>query len=534
MQFDLPKEKTSIIKVIGVGGGGSNAVNYMFNQGIKGVNFVVANTDAQALELSPIPNKIQMGPSLTEGRGAGSKPEVGRDAMEESMEDMKRVLEVNTKMVFITAGMGGGTGTGGAPVLAKLCRDMGILTVGIVTIPFNFEGRRRSEQAIDGLEELKKNVDTILVISNDKLREVHGNLKLSEAFSQADGILATAARGIAEIITVPGYVNVDFEDVKTVMKESGVAIMGSAQAEGKHRALRAVEAALNSPLLNDNDISGARNILLNISSGSEEVLMDEITEITEFVQHQAGNNTEIIWGNCTDDSLGEKLSVTVIATGFEADQQQKKNQAKKREKVVHKLEGKHEREEQGKPEEPKNAEPKDDDLTPRLLNEEEEEQGENQFTFNFDVWQENAMKDAAGEEVEDEAQEDTSFQLHHAKKDDKGKGNDEDDAPAFHAEETEESEKINNDHSNAGVTHEEREKRVAQLRKLSMKFQNPDVVKQLEEEPAYKRREVELDNTPHSSDHEISRLSLSDKENDEDDDKWELRKNNSFLHDSVD
>ena len=329
MQFDLPKEKSSIIKVIGVGGGGSNAVNFMYKQGIQGVNFVVCNTDHQALELSPVPNKIQLGPHLTEGRGAGSLPDIGRQATEESIEDIQSILQVNTKMVFITAGMGGGTGTGGAPVVAKIAKDMGILTVGIVTEPFTFEGRRRKTQAESGIQELKDAVDTLIVISNDKLRKMFGNLSLTKAFGEADNILSTAAKGIAEIITVPGYINVDFEDVKTVMTNSGVAIMGSAAAEGEHRALKAVEAALSSPLLSDNDIQGAKHILLNITSGEEEVLMDEIAEITDFVQEEAGHGTDIIWGNCIDESLGNKLCVTVIATGFESDQQKKREQAEK-------------------------------------------------------------------------------------------------------------------------------------------------------------------------------------------------------------
>lgn len=338
MHFDLPKEQSSIIKVIGIGGGGSNAVTHMFNQGITGVNFVICNTDAQAMELSPVPNKIQLGPSLTEGRGAGSLPEVGKMATEESMDDIKEILNVNTKMVFITAGMGGGTGTGGAPVVAKLARELGILSVGIVTVPFQFEGKRRRSQAADGIQELKSYVDTILVISNNKLREIYGNLTLSEAFAEADNILTTAAKGIAEIITMPGYVNVDFEDVKTVMTDSGAAIMGSAQAEGEHRALRSVESALSSKLLNDSDIRGANHILLNISSGSEEVLMDEISQITDYVQDATGQGTDIIWGNCYDESLGEKLSVTVIATGFEGDQILRKSENAKPKAVILKLE----------------------------------------------------------------------------------------------------------------------------------------------------------------------------------------------------
>ena len=316
MNFNLPKEEGSIIKVIGVGGGGSNAVNHMFEQGILGVDFVVCNTDQQALDRSPVGRKIALGAGLTEGRGAGAQAEVGRNAAIESLDEIKAVLENNTKMVFITAGMGGGTGTGAAPVIAEAAKEMGILTVAIVTIPFGFEGRKRKLQAETGLEELKKNVDTVLVISNDKLR-MYGNLKLGEAFAQADSILTIGARGIAEIITVSGYVNVDFEDVRTVMTNSGVAIMGSSTASGPDRALKAVQQALASPLLNDNNIQGAKNILLYIGSGEEEVSMDEVTEITDYIQEEAGMEADVIWGNGIDDRLNDQISITVVATGFD-------------------------------------------------------------------------------------------------------------------------------------------------------------------------------------------------------------------------
>lgn len=316
MNFNLPKEEGSIIKVIGVGGGGSNAVNHMFEQGIRGVDFVVCNTDQQALDRSAVQRKIVLGAGLTEGRGAGAQAEVGRNAAIESMDEIKAVLENNTKMVFITAGMGGGTGTGAAPVIAEASRELGILTVAIVTIPFGFEGKKRRMQADAGLQELKKYVDTVLVVSNDKLREMYGNLKLSDAFSQADSVLTVGARGIAEIITVSGYVNVDFEDVRTVMSNSGVAIMGSAVASGSDRAMKAVQNALASPLLNDNNIHGASNILLYINSGNEEVSMDEVTEITDYIQEEAGMDADVIWGNGVDESLGDQLSITVVATGF--------------------------------------------------------------------------------------------------------------------------------------------------------------------------------------------------------------------------
>lgn len=335
MYFDIPKEQASIIKVIGVGGGGSNAVNQMFLQGIKDVNFVICNTDQQALEMSPVPNKIQLGPTLTKGRGAGSHPSVGQQATLESMQEIKAILEKNTEMVFITAGMGGGTGTGGAPVIAKLAKDMGILTIGIVTVPFGFEGKRRKTQAHEGLEMMKHYVDAILVISNDKLRDMCGNLAWNEAFAHADDVLATAAKGIAEIITVPGYVNVDFEDVKTVLRGSGLAIMGSGKASGENRALVAVKAALESPLLSDSDITGARSILLNITSGTMPVLMDEIAEITEYVQESAGNDCDIIWGNCNDELLGDQIMVTVIATGFETEEQRTARLKSQHVKITH-------------------------------------------------------------------------------------------------------------------------------------------------------------------------------------------------------
>jgi cell division protein FtsZ len=316
MNFDLPVNKSSIIKVIGVGGGGGNAVNHMYLHGIKDVDFVVCNTDAQALANSPVQVKIQLGSSLTEGRGAGNKPEIGREAAIENLDDVIDVLANSTKMVFITAGMGGGTGTGAAPVIAKAAKELGILTVAIVTIPFRNEGQRRVNQALEGIAEIEKYVDSLLVINNEKIREMYGDLKVSEAFSKADDVLAIAAKGIAEIITVHGYINVDFADVETVMTNSGVAIMGSGKATGENRAMQAVTEALKSPLLNDNDIEGARNILLNITSGNEEITMDEIGQVTDFIQSRAGDNADIIWGNGIDESLGNSISVTVIATGF--------------------------------------------------------------------------------------------------------------------------------------------------------------------------------------------------------------------------
>ncbi|MBY5957542.1 cell division protein FtsZ [Membranicola marinus] len=316
MEFDIPSREKSIIKVVGVGGGGCNAVTHMYRQGIVGVDFALCNTDHQSMDLSPVPIKIQLGPNLTEGRGAGSKPEVGKKACLESLDEIESFMADGTKMVFVTAGMGGGTGTGAAPIIAKTAREQGILTVGIVTLPFSFEGKSRIQYAEEGLAELTDNVDALIIVSNNKLREIYGNLRVSDAFSHADNILTTAAKGIAEIITVPGYVNVDFEDVNTVMRESGVAIMGIATGEGEDRASVAVREALDCPLLEENDIRGAKDILLNIASGTKEITMDEIFEITEHVQEAAGNDTNLIWGNCYDESLGEQICVTVIATGF--------------------------------------------------------------------------------------------------------------------------------------------------------------------------------------------------------------------------
>jgi cell division protein FtsZ len=466
MIFDLTHEEPSIIKVIGVGGGGSNAVTHMYRQGIVGVDFAICNTDAQAMQLSPVPTRIQLGPALTEGRGAGSQPQVGKQACLESIEEVKVFLESNTKMLFVTAGMGGGTGTGAAPIIAKAAREMGILTVGIVTLPFSFEGKKRVTQGGDGLEELKKNVDTIIIISNDKLRQIYGNLSVSSAFSRADDILTTAAKGIAEIITVPGYVNVDFEDVNTVMRNSGVAIMGIGMAEGDNRARKAVDTALSSPLLEDNNISGAQHILLNITSGTKEVTMDEIFEITEFVQEEAGNSTNLIWGNCHDDSLGDKISVTIIATGFET----KTHSVQSDGKIVVSL---------------------DDNIT----------KGKNPFESAYQFDNNNSI-------------EFDSPRLNPVRK------------PVY----TDQADRLDQRES------EEERRRKAQIEaqrkeKLrssnNVKLNNPQVINDLESEPAYLRRGVRLDNVPHSSDVDMSKWTISEEE-------ASLKSGNSFLHDNVD
>ena len=337
INFDLPKNRSNVIKVIGVGGGGSNAINYMFGQGINGVDFVVTNTDSQALEKSPVPIKIQLGASLTEGLGAGANPEIGRKAAEESYNEIKTLIATNTKMVFITAGMGGGTGTGAAPIIAEMAKEMDILTVGIVTMPFQFEGKLRLDQAQKGLENLKSNVDSLIVINNNKLREVYGNLGFKAGFSKADEVLAKAARGIAEVITHHFTQNIDLKDAKTVLKDSGSAIMGSSSSSGSNRAQEAIVNALDSPLLNDNKINGCKNVLLLIVCGTDEITIDEIGEINEYIQEEAGNNTNIIMGVGEDLSLGDEIAVTIIATGFNNEQQQEIVNSEVK-KIIHTLE----------------------------------------------------------------------------------------------------------------------------------------------------------------------------------------------------
>lgn len=337
ISFDLPKNQSNVIKVIGVGGGGSNAINHMFRQGINGVDFVVCNTDAQALQNSPVPNKIQLGVELTEGLGAGANPQIGQQSAIESIAEIEKMLDTNTKMIFITAGMGGGTGTGAAPVIAQLAKERDILTVGIVTMPFQFEGKNRSEQAVLGIEKLRKQVDSLIVINNNKLREVYGNLGFKAGFSKADEVLATASRGIAEVITNHYTLNIDLKDAKTVLANSGTAIMGSATASGEDRAKQAIMSALDSPLLNDNKITGAKNVLLLIVSGSNEITMDEMGEINDHIQNEAGHNANIIMGVGEDETLGEAITVTVIATGFNSDQQNDIVNIEQR-KIIHSLE----------------------------------------------------------------------------------------------------------------------------------------------------------------------------------------------------
>ncbi len=365
ISFDLPKNQSNVIKVIGVGGGGSNAINHMFQQGIKGVDFVICNTDAQALQNSGVPNKIQLGVNLTEGLGAGANPEVGEQSAVESMEDIRRMLDTNTKMVFITAGMGGGTGTGAAPIIAKMAKELDILTVGIVTMPFQFEGKLRNEQAQKGIETLRAHVDSLVVINNNKLREVYGNLGFKAGFSKADEVLSTASRGIAEVITHHYTQNIDLRDAKTVLSNSGTAIMGSATASGKTRAQEAIMKALDSPLLNDNKITGAKNVLLLIVSGAQEITIDEIGEINDHIQNEAGHGANIIMGVGEDESLQESISVTIIATGFDIEQQDEISNTEVK-KVIHALEDDQNNEVKVKEREPAI-------ITPDIILEKEEE-----------------------------------------------------------------------------------------------------------------------------------------------------------------
>lgn len=534
LKFELPKNQSSIIKVIGVGGGGSNAVTHMFKQGIRGVDFMICNTDCQALDTSPVPLKIQLG---DKGLGAGSIPQVGRDAATENIDEIRKILETNTKMVFITAGMGGGTGTGAAPVIAALARELGILTVGIVTLPFSFEGRKRTQQAKAGIDELRKSVDTLLIICNDKLRELEGDLKLSEAFGKADNILAVAAKGIAEIITVTGYINVDFEDVKTVMKESGKAIMGSGMATGENRALEAVQIAMSSPLLDDANIRGASNILLYISSGTSEITLDEVMEITDYIQHEAGSDADIIWGNGTDETLGEEISITLVATGFDS-KLGKSPTGQKPEVIVYPLNQDDPRPKTEAPAPAKHAPAALEEIT--LINKSQpatdepilkspqiekpaetnqEEPPQRTFTFQINPSESNITNQTTNEQssesfsampVKTEPEKGAGFDFLNTFKNDDSE-----------LEETED------------VTQKQEERandRYARMREMSYKVTTPKGLAEMENQPAYLRKQVELNHTPASEESEVSRYSLFKSENN----SIEMRENNSFLHDNVD
>ncbi|MEE1945100.1 cell division protein FtsZ [Pedobacter sp. KR3-3] len=549
MKFEMLKDKSSIIKVIGVGGGGGNAVNHMYRQGITGVDFIICNTDAQALEFSPIPNKVQLGSSLTEGMGAGSIPEVGKNSAIENIDDIKAMLGSTTKMLFITAGMGGGTGTGASPIIAQAAKELDILTVAIITTPFAFEGKRRKMQADDGLEELKKYVDSYLVISNDRLREIFGNLTLGSAFAQADDILTTAAKGIAEIITVPGYINVDFKDVRTVMKDSGVSIMGSHSAEGENRALAAVEGALASPLLKDNEIEGARYILLNISSGLREVTMDEVTVITDYIQDKAGLSADLIWGNCIDENLEDKLSVTIIATGFQTTEQR----AKDRQNIKKISLLTPEEAPLVKPVEPVNsfieAKPAPVSDEPVLKVQEEPKQSD-LFGDLFNMNRPTAVQEAEDVTIVHQLVEEEKVPMAEAQPQEPGfefevKLAETDfvfETPVAQLEQEEivapepvEPEPVvgADDHKNDDSIEEQLRKskeRILRLKDLSMKLRTTNGLQELENEPAYKRKQMQLQQIQHSSESQVSRFTLSNDE----DGTTEIRPNNSFLHDNVD
>ncbi|MEY4973784.1 MAG: hypothetical protein RLZZ55_571 [Bacteroidota bacterium] len=555
MEFDLPKhdkpQAQSIIKVIGVGGGGSNAVNHMYLQGIAGVDFIVCNTDCQALDISPVPFKIQLGPNLTEGRGAGMIPEVGMNAAMENIQEIRELLSKDTKMVFVTAGMGGGTGTGAAPVIAQVARDLGILTVGIVTVPFNFEGRKRRQQAEEGLERMRQNVDTLLIINNEKLREFGRNMSLSEAFSHADDVLTVAAKGIAEVISVTGSINVDFNDVNTVMRNSGHAIMGSAIASGKDRAIQAVQAALSSPLLNDDNISGARYVLLNISYGDQEVMMDEITEITDYIQEAAGSTADVIWGHAKDASLADQLSITIIATGFSSSSVSTYAQAPERTVVVLEEEQKQEivaplsspferiatapiAEASNEPfikEVQAEVAPSAPIFTPTAAEPEkttfnlydepaiepvaEVEPAQTQAAMTWDVFdvQTEATPAAASYAAPVQAFEE---------------------APVVkHILEDEAIQKVNLEEPKRMLSPEEQmrkvQERVARIQEFTSKLKRPEGIIEFENEPAFVRRNIALQQTQPSATEQVSRFGIAPDAN-----GTAGLRNNSFLHDNVD
>jgi cell division protein FtsZ len=567
MEFDLPKDQSSIIKVIGVGGGGSNAVNHMYDLGIKGVDFIVCNTDRQALDISPVPLKIQLGPSLTEGRGAGSIPEIGMNAAIENIDEIRDLLAKNAKMVFITAGMGGGTGTGAAPVIARVARELGILTVGIVTVPFSFEGRKRRQQAEEGLQNMRDSVDTLLVINNERLREISGNLSLGNAFAQADNVLSTAAKGIAEVISVTGAINVDFNDVNTVMRDSGVAIMGSAKAEGENRAIKAVQEALNSPLLNDNDIAGAKYVLLNITYGDQEVLMDEISDITDYIQDEAGSTADVIWGHGYDSTLGDALSVTIIATGFQTAPVTGFEKAP--EKKVQVLEDEAKREVVAPLSSPTasvstEVEPepfiKTVESTPSVSSvevnntpsfEEVSEvsattnNDEAEATFDWEIRAED-KEDVTFFNLEDETEEEETNLFSTATQDSIFTGL----PTASESNDTSADEKevkryfLEDDASNALSTEtletksvlspEEQQRRAQErlerIQQYTSQLKRADGIEELEKEPAFRRRKIQLEDETHSSDNPISRFQVGNSS----ESGTTLRDTNSFLHDNVD
>ena len=519
MQFDLPQEENSIIKVIGVGGGGSNAVNHMYRLGIKGVEFIVCNTDKQALEKSPVPNKVQLGFESTKGLGAGSIPDVGRDAALESINEIKRFLGEGTQMVFITAGLGGGTGTGAAPVIASIARELGILSVGIVTIPFAFEGTKRRSQAEIGLEEMKKYVDTLLVIGNDKLREIYGNLKMSEAFAHADDVLTGAAKSIAEIISLHMHINVDFNDVKTVMKDSGKAIMGSGVASGEKRAIKAVEEALNSPLLNDNDITGARHVLLNIMSGTDDIDMDEFGEITDFIQEASGGTAELITGYGTDPSLGDNVSVTIIATGFNSKQETGFETPMIKERKIVNL----------------------DEKTPETVNQTIVINEVN--TDEAFVYTKQEINTPVSENIPTQIEEEivSRFETNINSQEIKNNQQENNNAIEFTFNNIDEKNvnfldetKAMNIVNQETISREEQIKlaqdRIRKLKDITLRMKSPEGLAALEKQTAFERKNIILENKMPSLESNVSRYTLFEDENK----KIEIRPNNSFLHDNVD
>jgi len=604
-ELDQKFDTSPVIKVIGVGGGGSNAVNHMYSMGIKGVDFIVCNTDSQALNNSKVPTKVQLGLGLTAGRGAGAIADVGRRAAIENVDEIQQLLSDNTSMVFVTAGMGGGTGTGAAPVIAGIARELGILTVGIVTLPFGFEGSKRGLQAKAGIEEMKKNVDALLIICNDKLREIHGNLQITKAFGYADDVLTVAAKSIAEVITNTMHVNVDFADITTVMKDSGVAIMGSATAEGDNRAIRAAEAALESPLLNDSHIEGARYILLNIVSGTEEVTMDEVADINDFIQAQAGQTADIIMGIGNDPELGNSVSVTVIATGFKTNDVTTATPNRNDNKVVFNL-GETEKvtpasvNEVPAPRMEETVANEVDSLEPVLIIRDEVKPVENVQPITAMQEDRTIVYNLEGNVVE--SKNELGFQVKMEELDTIVSELEEEDsmesADEFYGEDYNESSEeltesidevtpvyqeleIQNDEFEFEVTmdgyteentvtefffqeevegpvmlnlddeptlktevaapiqemtaeeemYKRSRERILRLKELNYKMSTPGGINDLEREPAYKRRNVTLDNVPNSAVSNISRLTLSMDDNDR---NPEIRSNNSFLHDRVD
>lgn len=526
-----PKQHPSIIKVLGVGGGGSNAVNHMFKQGITGVEFAICNTDVQALESSPVPIKIEIGNK--NGLGAGANPEVGKIAAEDSIEKIRELLsDETTQMLFITAGMGGGTGTGAAPVIAQLAREMGILTVGIVTLPFNFEGRKRRKQAEIGIAEIKKHVDSLLVISNDKLRQQYGDLVLSDAFAKADNVLSTAARGIAELITVTGYVNVDFEDVKTVIKDSGRAIMGSARAEGEDRAIKAIESAMNSPLLNDNEVNGATDILLYIMTGNNDITMDEITEITEYVQKESGEEADIIWGTGTDESLGNSIGITIIATGFDT----KRPKAEPEQRTVIGNIGDSMNNQPVQPKTVTPSSPVKDHVTEvesefKIINKNIEKEIKVEPAVKApEARIVHSMDNRSSESTTNKPTTGPTSLIRQSEKPFLSVGH----TISSHQEMPT---KKPLEKKSPGIPEVEEDgivknanERIARLKNLSINLRSPEKVAELENQPAYIRKKIELEDTSYSSETVVSRFTLGEDSKNQ----TVIKSDNSFLHDNVD